>query len=117
MIEDGCRKYSPCSKNGPVPSVARIRQWFSGRSRGTIEPFTTDSDPYNKLTKDELIACCLEKSLPYKGKDSIIKMLELFDLMNGLNSSYADYNSKTIAELVIICKERGLPEKKKQRKH
>ena len=111
MTENNRRKYSPTSKNGPVASIARIRTWFSGRARGTIQPFTDDGDPYNNKNKKEVVEMCEIKKLPTKGKPILTRLLEMSDSVNGLSSDLGDYQSKTVKVLINLCEERGLPNK------
>ena len=109
-VENGRRKYS-CRKgnsNGPLPTEAYIRAWFSRRkSKKNRE----GQDKYDAMSSDDLKNQCIIiifDGINVKRKEFIIRMLLMDDGQNGEYQG-VEYEELTAAALDEVRKARELP--------
>ena len=109
-VENGRRKYS-CRKgnsNGPLPTEAYIRAWFSRRkSKKNRE----GQDEYDAMSSDQLKNQCINiifNGINVKRKEFIIRMLLMDDRQNGEYQG-VEYEELTAAALDELRNARELP--------
>ena len=113
--EESRRKYRKTSKFGTLPSIAAVRQWFSGRASGKIKPFDPNQSRFYGMSAGALREECNRLNLPPKGVLQLRTMLELYDKLEGINVEEFDYSDKNGKVLTNLCQERDIPSKAGQK--
>lgn len=113
--EQGRRKYSyrQGNPNGPLPSEAYVRSWFSRqKSSKKKDKHDRSADAYDAMDIDHLRKTCTDRLFDgrekIKAKDIVIKMLMLDSTQRDEND-VCDYNGMRMKELDELRKARALP--------
>lgn len=108
---NGRRKYShrENNPNGPLPSEAYVRSWFS---RQKTRKQKRGGDLYDTMTHDELKSSCLNTFFAGDNnvtrKDFVVKMLMMEDTKNDESDLYK-YENFTVKQLDEMRKIKNLP--------